>query len=234
MPSLADSSDHRWQLWNWDAWVLRGAQVVASGFVCYAFRPFALQALPAASAGILIALTVLLAEARVRHAETEEVIGGAAGTLLGLMAALLVTLVASRTSLPEAAKSSLELTALISLGYLGLTLGARGGKEFWKAPLLRSLEIAAPAPAAPSLMKLLDTSVLIDGRIADICANAFPGRFAGAAPLCPARAAISCRFQRLVETSARPPRPGSPAAHGRRCRASKFASWMTMFLEFPP
>ena len=82
--SLADSSDHRWQFWNWDAWVLRAAQVVASGVVCYAFRPFALQALPVASAGILIALTVLLAEARVRHAETGEVIGGAAGTLLGL------------------------------------------------------------------------------------------------------------------------------------------------------
>jgi len=171
--SLADSSDHRWQLWDWDAWVLRASLVVASGFVCYAFRPFALQALPAAGAGILIALTVLLAETRVRHAETGEVIGGAAGTLLGLMAALLVTLVASRTSLPEAANSSLELTALVSLGYLGLTLGAHRGKEFWKAPLLRSLEIAPPAPAAPSLMKLLDTSVLIDGRIADICETHF-------------------------------------------------------------
>jgi len=171
--SLADSSGHRWQSWSWDAWALRAALVAASSFVCYAFRPFALRALPAASAGVLIVLAVLLAEARLHHAETAAVAGGAFGGMLGLLAALLVVLVVSRTSLSETAKSILELTALLSFGYLGLALGARRGKEFWKAPLLRSLEIAVPAPAAHSRMKLLDTSVLIDGRIADICETHF-------------------------------------------------------------
>src|SRR6516165_5476621 len=91
--SFADSSAHRRQVWNWDAWVLRAALVAASGLVCYAFRPFALEALPAAGAGVLIALAVLLAEARLRHAETAAVAGGAVGGLLGLLATLVAALV---------------------------------------------------------------------------------------------------------------------------------------------
>lgn len=171
--SLADSSGGRFPAQHWDAWVLRAALAGASTFVCYAFRPFQLAALPAAGLGFLIAMAVLLAEARLRHAVTGEVIGGAMGALAGLMAALLVSLILSRTSQSDAAKSFLELACLISFSYLGLVLGAHHSKELWRAPLLRSTEMAAPSAAALSQMKLLDTSVLIDGRIADICETHF-------------------------------------------------------------
>jgi len=163
--------DHPSFVWNWDAWFLRIAFLGASVWVCYSFRPFQLQALPAVGAGLFIVLVVLLAEVRLRRAEPGEIAGRTVGALFGLAAAFLVALVVSRTSLSEAAKSFLELIALVSLSYLGLALGARHGKALWKALPAQRLETAEPP--APSLMKLLDTSVLIDGRIADICETHF-------------------------------------------------------------
>ena len=171
--SLADSSDRRFLASGWDAWLLRFILLGSSGFVCYTFRPFQLAALPAAGLGCFFAMLVLLAELRLRHAELRGLVGGAAGAFAGLSASLLIALLLSHTSESEAAKSLVTFIALISLGYLGLALGARHGREVRKILLVSSLEDTSSAPAAPSLMKLLDTSVLIDGRIADICETHF-------------------------------------------------------------
>jgi uncharacterized protein YacL len=151
--------------------------VGASVAVCYDLRPFNLHAFPAAGLGFFIAMIVLLAELRLRHAEISGLAGGAVGLVVGLLASLLIALVVARTSEPETTKSFFEFTATISLGYLGLAIGARKGKDLPHLPLPQSVGIAAPMPAAvpdaPVKMKLLDTSVLIDGRIADICETHF-------------------------------------------------------------
>jgi len=160
---------------KWDFWLMRFALFAASVSVCYGLRPFELRALPAAGLGFFIAMVVLLAELRLRHAEISGLVGGAVGAVVGLLASLLITLVVSRTPGSEPIKSFLEFIALVSLGYLGFAIGAWRGRELRRIPLAASpsLEIGAPMPAAPSLMKLLDTSVLIDGRIADICETHF-------------------------------------------------------------
>jgi uncharacterized protein YacL len=98
-------------------------------------------------------------------------VGGAVGAVLGLLAALLITLVLSRTSEPEPNKSFFEVTSLFALGYLGLVLGSRKGADFRHIPLPASVELPVVVPK--SSLKLLDTSVLIDGRIADICETHF-------------------------------------------------------------
>src|SRR5208283_447347 len=68
------------------------------------------------------------------------------------------------------AKSFFEFIALFAFAYLGLVIGFRKGKEFQWLVLARR----APALALESTaFKLLDTSVLIDGRIADICETHF-------------------------------------------------------------
>jgi len=154
-------------------WILRFALVGASMAVCYALRPFDLRALPAAGLGFFVAMIVLLAELRLRRAEISGLMGGAIGLVLGLLASLLITLVIARTSGPEATKSFFEFLALISLGFLGLVIGTHHGKELRRVSLPQSAEIADLPPAGQGQMKLLDTSVLIDGRIADICETHF-------------------------------------------------------------
>src|SRR5215469_10424586 len=160
---------------SWDFWVIRLAFVGASVALGYLLQPFHVHGLPAAGLGFFIAMVVLLAELRLRHAEISGLVGGAIGGVLGLLASLLIALVLYRTSEPEPTKSFFEFTSLVSLGYLGLVVGTRRGREFRRASLLQPLAVALPEQRTPgaSQMKLLDTSVLIDGRIADICETHF-------------------------------------------------------------
>src|SRR2546422_232810 len=151
---------------GWDFWVVRAFLVACTGAVSYTLGPFGLRGLPAAGVGFLIALVVLLAELRLRRVALSGLLGGAFGAVLGVFAALLVTLVVSRTDEPEPTKSFLEFAALFAFGYLGLVLGSgRGGGL--RVDALDGF-FGKKAALAES-MKLLDTSVLIDGRIADIC-----------------------------------------------------------------
>src|SRR5216684_1570823 len=151
---------------GWDFWVVRAFVVECTGAVSYALGPFGLRGLPSASVGFLIALLVLLAELRLRRAALSGLLGGAFGAVLGVFAALLVTLVISRTDEPEPTKSFLEFAALFAFCYLGLVLGSQRGGEL-HADALDGF--SGKKSARAESVKLLDTSVLIDGRIADIC-----------------------------------------------------------------
>ncbi len=145
--------------------MVRAFLVACTGAVSYTLRAFGLRGFAAESVGFLIALVVLLAELRLRRAALSGMLGGAFGAVLGVFAAPLVTLVLSRTDEPEPTKSFLEFTALFAFGYLGLVLSSGRGGELHVNPLDGFLgKNSAPA----EYVKLLDTSVLIDGRIADI------------------------------------------------------------------
>src|SRR5258706_612944 len=110
---------------EWDFWVIRLALTGTSVGLCFALRPFSFHGLPAAGLGFFIAMVILLAELRLRHAEISGLVGGAAGVVLGLLVSLLITLVVSRTSEPEPTKSFIEFASLLSFGYLGLVIGTR-------------------------------------------------------------------------------------------------------------
>ena len=157
---------------EWDFWIIRLALFGSSAGLCFALRPFNLHGLPAVGFGFLIAMVILLAELRLRHAEISGLVGGSIGVVLGLLVSLLITLVVSRTSESESAKSFIEFASLLALGYLGLVIGTRRGREMRPLPFPEQASAAAPYPST-SLMKLVDTSVLIDGRIADICETHF-------------------------------------------------------------
>jgi uncharacterized protein YacL len=155
---------------NWDFWVVRAALIGATVLLCFTLSPFGYHGLPAAGLGFLVAMVILLAELRLRRAEISGLMGGAVGAVIGLLSALLITLVISRTAEPEPTKSFFEFTSLFAFGYLGLVVGSRKGLNFRHVPLPLSVEIPSPVSAS---VKLLDTSVLIDGRIADVCETHF-------------------------------------------------------------
>ena len=170
--SLASSELRGLRGQEWDFWVIRLAMTATSVTLCFTLHPFNFHGLSAAGLGFFIAMVILLAELRLRHAEISGLVGGAIGVVLGLLASLLITLVVSRTSEPEPTKSFIEFASLLSLGYLGLVIGTRQGRDMRHLTLTGRANVAAQA-APSSLMKLVDTSVLIDGRIADICETHF-------------------------------------------------------------
>jgi uncharacterized protein YacL len=165
---LSDPSKTKLSM-HWEFWIVRSLFTLLIGVLCYAFAPFGLRG-SAAGVGVLLALVIVFAEFRLAHASMGGLIGGAFGALAGMAAALLLTLIISYTSQPASTKSFLDFISLLAFSYLGMTTGFRCG-EHWRVPRRKAKGNAERA--TNELMKLLDTSVLIDGRIAEICEAQF-------------------------------------------------------------
>jgi uncharacterized protein YacL len=110
-----------------------------------------------AAAGLTIALVTVFLEARLRLLPAPRLLSLAAGLLFALAAAALLSVILPSLSLPP----FFALAALASFAYIGLSLG-------WAHNAAGEAQ-----PTAPPQAKILDTSVLIDGRIADIAATGF-------------------------------------------------------------
>src|SRR5579859_976371 len=153
------------------SWIARAAFVAAVVALSWAWQPFALTPWAAAAVGFTAAIVLTLAELRLRRMGAAHLAGGAAGLVLGTFTALLVGVVISRTAEPEPTKSFLQFAALLGLAYLGVFLGARKGFPLAAAPDFQNTGDSKDWKSSAG--KLLDTSALIDGRIADICEAQF-------------------------------------------------------------
>ncbi len=150
----------------WDQLLIRlvfSGACIAAGFH---FHPFGLTPLAAGIAGLLFSLAVLIVETRLQGASLRRLIGAVMGLGLGVMGAYLVGLVFAHTSIPEDARSFLGVVLLLMLTYLGLVIGANKG-DMLNLQALGGLFGSERNTNRPS--KIFDTSVIIDGRIADIC-----------------------------------------------------------------
>lgn len=148
-------------------WIFRFLLIACCTLLGYALVPFNVHVWTGAVLGAAVAIFVLLTESLLRVASTVSLVGGSTGALAGALFSVLISQIIFRTSLNEPGKSFLSCTAALAFVYLGATLGAR------RAHLLRldSLPgiMRVNGAASHSEPKLLDTSVLIDGRVADIC-----------------------------------------------------------------
>jgi uncharacterized protein YacL len=108
---------------------------------------------------------VILFELRLRHASLRRLIGAAIGSILGLLGAYLTSLILTHTIMPESTRSFFSLAAFLVMAYIGLILGAN------KGDMLNLQALGGLFGSERSLkhsFKVLDTSVIIDGRVADI------------------------------------------------------------------
>jgi uncharacterized protein YacL len=138
------------------------AVCVAAGFH---FRPFSVSPVSGAATGFLFGLAVILFELRLRHASLRRLIGAAVGSILGLLGAYLTSLILTHTIMPESTRSFFSLAAFLVMAYIGLILGAN------KGDMLNLQALGGLFGSERSLkhsFKVLDTSVIIDGRVADI------------------------------------------------------------------
>jgi uncharacterized protein YacL len=128
---------------------------------------------PAAGIGIgLIAGgAVLLMEAAVARGTSRQILSGSLGLLIGLSLALLASNVLAPANTTSGA--ALRLGLAVSLGWLGLATFVRRSDAFSLAHLRTDWETRAEAPVSAGAPKILDTSVIIDGRIAEIVEAGF-------------------------------------------------------------
>src|SRR5690554_5367818 len=103
---------------------------------------------------------------------TADLLAGAVGLLIGLILALLITLPLPDQIPLVGPYLPLAITAI--LGYTGWTVGVKKREElvqFFRLPA--GTERGRARRFRSGTRKILDTSVIIDGRIADICATGF-------------------------------------------------------------
>jgi uncharacterized protein YacL len=134
-------------------------------------RPFDLPTPYGIAAGFLIGAVIVLFEIQVRKTTLKRLIGAAFGSLLGLLGAYIVALVLGH-ALPagSSAISFLEIVLLLWMGYVGLMVGANKG-DMLNLGALGGL--FGGEQVSSQSFKILDTSVIIDGRISDIVETGF-------------------------------------------------------------
>ena len=120
------------------------------------------------SAGL--GIFVILAELRVRKLSLKTLIGAALGSILGIVGASLISLIVGRMPLDNPHTSTfVQVMVLILMAYVGLVSGANKG-EYLDLSALGGIFSDRNARKA---YKILDTSVIIDGRVADISKTGF-------------------------------------------------------------
>jgi uncharacterized protein YacL len=153
-----------------DLIVVRLLFVALLAGVCFFLHPFGLVGWMPAAVGAGVACAVIVFELRVRALTLRRLVGAVAGSVLGILGAALFCLVLRGALEPGATSSVFQIFVLLLMTYVGLVVGANKGDLL--NPSALGTVFAADRPTRRSA-KVLDTSVIIDGRIADIAEAGF-------------------------------------------------------------
>jgi uncharacterized protein YacL len=154
----------------WDLLAIRAVFVAVCGAAGYHFRPFSLSKEYATAAGLIFSFAIIAFEVRLRRVSLRRLIGAATGSILGILGAYLTSLIFTHTTMPESTRSFFSLAVFIVMAYVGLVLGANKGDML---NLQAFGGIFGSERSARHSVKVLDTSVIIDGRVADIAEALF-------------------------------------------------------------
>lgn len=119
--------------------------------------------------GLLAGGVLIGAEIKLQQLPGKAIIVGATGLAIGLIIANLLVLALADTLIK---KSYLSLPLNLILGYLGMIIALKKGEDI-SGILTRGSEWYSEKEKEEKGEKILDTSVIIDGRIADICETGF-------------------------------------------------------------
>ena len=122
--------------------------------------------------GALIAVLIIGFEMRARRASLKTLVGAAVGSILGIIGAYLIGMLISSqetSTIPGEMKVFLTIALAFFMGYIGLMVGAAKG-EFIDLAALGGIFSDKNIKRD---CKILDTSVIIDGRIADVAETGF-------------------------------------------------------------
>jgi uncharacterized protein YacL len=153
-----------------DLIVVRLLFVALLAGVCFFLHPFGITGWVSATVGAVTACAVIVFEFRVRALTLRRLVGAVAGSVLGILGAALFCLVLRGALQPGATSSVIQIFVLLLMTYVGLLVGANKGDLLNPAAL--GTVFTADRSSHRSA-KVLDTSVIIDGRIADIAEAGF-------------------------------------------------------------
>jgi uncharacterized protein YacL len=153
-----------------DLILVRVGFILVLSLTAFFFQPFHWNPWVSAIVGAATAGLMIVFELRVRALSLKRLLGAVAGSILGIFGAFLFSAVL-RNSVPAGgAQDALQIFVLLFMSYVGLVVGASKG-DLLNLAALGDLFNAEGAGSGG--LKLLDTSAIIDGRIADMADTGF-------------------------------------------------------------
>ena len=148
------------------------ARLAIVGAVAYSaalLQPLSIGLIPNVVFAIILAGLVVAFETRLRDVSPSRILGALLGCAIGLAIARAIESGLVFADSSDRRVEFLQSVLLIALPYLGLMLGAKNGEWLEPARLFSLFHATGPTRR----FKILDTSVIIDGRIADVCDTGF-------------------------------------------------------------
>jgi len=155
---------------EWEMAGVRAILILVVTATTFHLHPFGWSGIKSALLGLVLGVVFVLFERRLEKASLTRLIGAAFGSTLGILAALMISYLLSRTAIDPSANSFFQVTLLLLMAYVGLILGANKG-DLLNLTAMGGLFSTEKPPRKN--YKVLDTSVVIDGRIADVCETSF-------------------------------------------------------------
>lgn len=154
-----------------NTWTFRLIFTTLLVYAAFALQPLGMGDLVNVLAGLCLATAIVLFEVRIRKLSLKTLIGALIGSLCGIIGATLISIVLGRmTAIPAAPGTFLQVLIIMFMAYVGLLVGADKGNLL----NMKIFENLFTSERQPSVCpKVVDTSVIIDGRIADICETGF-------------------------------------------------------------
>jgi uncharacterized protein YacL len=153
-----------------DIVLVRTIFAIALTSAAWVIEPFGLGGPAAIGLGVGAALGIIYFEHRLKTATLKRLIGGAIGSILGIIGAAIINHVLLTTIFDKSSLSFITVFILFLMTYVGLVVGANKG-DFLNLSALGGV-FGGERPTK-KIYKILDTSVIIDGRVADICETGF-------------------------------------------------------------
>ncbi|HZT28693.1 MAG TPA: PIN domain-containing protein [Bryobacteraceae bacterium] len=158
-----------------DLTIVRIIFVLVLSGCAYFLHPFQASgpSVAAGLGGLALGVGIIFFEIRLENVSLKRLIGAACGSVLGIFGAFLMSLVlswANPTTVDKSTTFFVQICLLLWMTYVGLIVGAKKGDMLNLSALGG---IFGGEKAVKRAFKILDTSVIIDGRIADIAETGF-------------------------------------------------------------
>ena len=118
--------------------------------------------------GFGVTVLIILTEFLFRRVSLKVIIGGILGFVIGLTTANIIAAPLRFVALERSILNFILLLLNAFFGYLGVTIGIREGERFNPMNIKKLFR-----GGTDENIKIMDTSVIIDGRIADVCETEF-------------------------------------------------------------
>ena len=143
--------------------------VAAVTYTAVILRPFHADWLPNAAFGFALAALLVGFEIRLKKTSVTHMLGAMIGGAIGLATAKTIGAALFWANTLDERVVFLHAFILLALTYMGLLMGGRNGEWLEPSRIIGLFRSAGPQRR----YRILDTSVIIDGRIADICETGF-------------------------------------------------------------